>query len=97
LTDGSILHAVLDTVDVRDNAYLGVHAYTVERLIIISNEFSNEFLEAFDDPAIHAHLDPRWPASFPLGMSTFDANLLCVFNGWKVQRFAPLLLAMFGL
>lgn len=96
LTDGATQLAVLENVAVHDNAYFGISAYTLDRLVIVSNVLSEEFIAAFHDPAVRGHLDARWPDNYPLGMSTFDANLLCVYNGWKVERIRPLLLALFG-
>jgi hypothetical protein len=45
-------------------------------------------VQFFADPQVRAHLDPLWPNKLPAGMSTFDANLLCAFNRWKLQRYA---------
>jgi hypothetical protein len=87
LTDGSVLRARLTGVAVRPNAYLGVESFVVDELIILSNENSEAFLSSFVDPAVRAHLSPEWPNRFPIGMSAFDANLLCEFERWKLARY----------
>ena len=64
----------------------------VERLLIVSNQPSTEFLDSFPlSSGIKAKLDDRWPNKFEVSMPPLDANALCVFSGWKVHRLAKLL------
>lgn len=94
LTDGSRLHAMLTDLEVLENRYFGVAAYRLESLTIISNQNSAPFLAGLR-PEVRAAVDPRWPNTFGVGMPTLDANLLCVFQGWKVKRLASVLLRPF--
>jgi len=87
LTDPSILRAMHVSLAVRDNAYLGVKAYTVSTLMILSNQYSDDFLDTVDS-TIKGKLSTKWPNSFPISMGTLDANMLCTMQGWKVQRYA---------
>ena len=96
LTDGSSLFARLTNVAVKENVYLGVEAYVLDELIILSNQLSHEFLSYFADPAVAAHLDPLWPNKLPAGMSSFDANMLCAFNRWKLAKYAAEVAGLFA-
>jgi len=87
LTDGNVLRARLSNVKVRDNSFLNVKRYVVKELIIFSNEYSDEFVDSFQDASIKANLDKEWPNSFPVSMPVLDANMLCMFNDWKVQKY----------
>ena len=85
LTNGRLV-ATLRNVRVKANPYFGIAAYTLEQIVIVANQPSKEFFAAFEDKAIPQKLDKRWPASFPLGLPPLDANMLCVFQGWKLKR-----------
>jgi hypothetical protein len=97
LTDGDNLLAVLNNVTVHANSYLGVKPYVLDQLIIISNQMSEAFLSQFRDRKIRQSLQAskQWPNKYPAGMTTLDANALCVFQGWKVQKHADLLRSLF--
>lgn len=51
---------------VKANAYLGVDAYTLDELFIISNQYSREFLQTVDSQ-IAEQLSDEWPNSIPIG------------------------------
>ncbi len=79
----------LQNVSVRANAYLEVQAYQLDSLIVLSSQRSEAFLAEMDavDPLVRARLHPGWPAAMPLeGMSNLDANTMCVYNQWSVDR-----------
>lgn len=84
-------HQLWRNLPVLANPFLGIpEPYVVERLLIVANQPSDDFLDAFP-PSIKAGLDKRWPNKFEVSMPALDANALCVFSGWKVQRLAKLL------
>jgi hypothetical protein len=95
LTHPARLFASLSHVRVQRNEYFGVEPYVLSKLLIISNQYSDVFLDEFRDPEVREKLDPRWPNKFEVGMPTFDANLMCVFAGWKVNRYAAQLQQVF--
>lgn len=86
LTDPSIMMARLQNVEVQKNPYLGVEAYTLKELMILSNEFSKEFTESFIDKSIPAHLSANFPTNYGMTMTDLEANTMCMFEDWKVQR-----------
>ena len=86
LTDGARLFASLSDVRIKQNDYFGVSEYVASKILFISNQFSEEFIGEFaPQSGVKQKVDPRWPNKFEIGMSTFDANLMCVFAGWKVS------------
>ena len=88
LTDPSILRATLRDVGVLANPYLGlVSPYTLRRLVVVSSQYSDDFVGSFADPAIAAGLDPAFPASFPMALPVLDANALCMFQDFKVRKY----------
>ena len=89
--------ARLVNVPVLANAYLGVAtSYTLEELIITANQPSETFLDFFADPQVKAKVNPLWPDRMPLGLSTFDANLMCAFERFKLQAHKEEILAFFA-
>jgi hypothetical protein len=97
LTVGGGNFARLVDVPVLANPYLGIAApYVLEELIITANQPSDAFLEYFDDPQVRAKVNPLWPNRMPLGLSTFDANLMCQFERYKLQAHRDEILAFFA-
>lgn len=96
LTDGNVLRARLTGVEVLTNTFLGVESFTLEELIVISNQFSSAFVNAFQDVDIRKHLSSDWPDSFPISMPTLDANMLCMFNEWKTILYRNEIARMFA-
>lgn len=92
LVNGSF-HQLWRDLPVLANPYFGIpEPYVVERLLIVSNQLSTEFLDSFPlSSGIKAKLDDRWPNEFEVSMPPLDANALCVFSGWKVHKLAKLL------
>ena len=87
--EGSNQLARLSNVQVLDNEYLGIEAYVLKTLVIIAHEYSEPFVAelAAADPEIPKHIDrSRWPNNIPVSMSTFEANMLCVYSGWRVRQ-----------
>lgn len=87
LTNPSILRARLTSVTVMDNAYLGISGYTLDSLLIFSNQYSENFVGSFEDEDIAENLDANFPNKFPVALPTLDANMLCMFNDYKVQMY----------
>jgi hypothetical protein len=86
LTDPASLFARLSDVPVLRNDYLGVPAGTLERLLIVSNGRSDEFLHSFADARIAKAVAPAWPDRMATGVSPVEANLLCQLQRWKLTR-----------
>eukprot|EP00930_Biecheleria_cincta_P062835 TRINITY_DN4828_c0_g1_i1.p1 TRINITY_DN4828_c0_g1~~TRINITY_DN4828_c0_g1_i1.p1 ORF type:complete len:412 (+),score=54.40 TRINITY_DN4828_c0_g1_i1:71-1306(+) len=86
LTNPELLRAQLSPVPVVDNSYLGVRAYTLSSLLILSNQRSERFLHSFQDASIEAHLSHEYPNQYKIGMAPLGANMLCAYNQWKVRR-----------
>ena len=86
--------ATLRNVSVVANAYLGVEAYTLESVTIVGNQPLAAFFDSFADDEVKAHVDPKFPNNFPVGMSTFDANLMCLWSAYRVEKLAPVLSAV---
>merc|ERR1712039_346448 len=86
LTDSSQLLARLTNVQVKANSYLGVEAYELEELIMVSNARSDAFLDSFEDPDVRTAVDPAWPDRIALSMDLFNANLMCEHQRWKLQQ-----------
>ena len=96
LTNGQNF-ARLVNVPVYANHYLGIAAnFTLDELIITANQPSDNFLDSFADTRIRAAVNPLWPNRMPLGLSAFDANLMCQFERWKLQQHRERLLAFFS-
>lgn len=96
LTDPSLLRARLNSLPVLENSFLGVPEYTLDTLLIFSNQYSDAFLGSFHDTRIAQRLKPDWPNKFPVGMPTLDANMLCIFQEWKVQVHVQELRSLFN-
>ena len=62
-------------------------------MILGSNAASQDlFVENFDDAErISAALDPRFPTYFPVALPDLDANMLCLYERWKVRENLELL------
>ena len=86
LTDGGNLLAHLRNVPVQDNTYLGVQQYVLKDLYILSSQPTGEFLGMFTDSRIRANASPLFPNRFPLAMDTFNANLLCEYERFKLTK-----------
>lgn len=87
LTDPNILRASLKNVEVMANEYLGTTAYTLDSLFIISNQYSDVFVDTFEDTQIKSNLDANFPNKFDVALPTLDANVLCMMQDWKVQTY----------
>jgi hypothetical protein len=97
LTEGnSIFSAKLVNVPVLANEYLGVEAYTLGSLLLIGNQRNEEFLNSFADPAVKANTPAAWPNNIPVGMSTFEANLMCLWSAYRVQTLDSELTALWA-
>jgi len=96
LTSPTSGYVHLRNVAVRDAPFLGVEAYTLQDLVIFSNQRNTRFLAEFADQSIPQHLDKKFPNSFEVGMPTLDANTLCAFNAWKIWDQQDLLKALFA-
>ncbi|GMH64324.1 hypothetical protein TL16_g03936 [Triparma laevis f. inornata] len=97
LTDPNVMRATLSDVPVSDNSYLGVSGYSLSSLVVFSNEYSDAFLDSFDDAAEpRAGLDERWPNQFPASLSAFDSNMLAMKADWLVVKYAEELEALLG-
>ena len=97
LTNGSVLRARLTNVAVRENTYLGVPAYTLDSLVILSNQYSDTFINSFADAEIKSNLDPHFPNTFDVALPTLDANVLCMMQDWKVGQYKGEIGAALGL
>jgi len=97
LTDGSILRASLSNVEILENSYLGTSAYTLDSLVIISNQYSDEFIDSFSDGDIKSNLNEDFPNKFDVALPTLDANVLCMMQDYKVQKYAGELKTALGL
>ena len=89
LTNSSTGVAILRDVPVLANDFFGVEAYTLDELIIIiSNPVSQEvFMNQFEDKErISAALDSRFPTYFQVSLPDLDANVLCLYEQWKVRE-----------
>jgi len=84
---GANMMAQLHNIPVLGNKYFGVEPYYLKSLVIFSLEFSNDFLQSLP-PELHVrnNIGMEWPNKMPVGMSTLEANLLCVFAKWKLQK-----------
>merc|ERR1712107_579289 len=80
LTDPEILLATLSDVAILENAYLGTSAFTLDSLMIFSNQYSAKFVDSFTDERIKANLDDRFPNKFEVALPTLDANMLCAMQ-----------------
>jgi len=87
LTNPSILRAHVTELEVLKNIYLGVEAYILSNLYILSNQYSEEFLGLFKDQNIKSGLNQDFPNLFSFGMPDLDANVLCMFNQWKIKKY----------
>ena len=97
LTDPNVMRATLSDVPVSDNSYLGVSGYSLSSLVVFSNEYSDAFLDSFDDAAeLRGGLDERWPNQFPVSLSAFDSNMLAMKADWLVVKYAEELEALLG-
>ena len=65
LTDPTILRARHTGMSVKSNTYLGVTPYTLSSLMILSNQYSDDFLGTVDS-TIKGKLSSEWPNSFPI-------------------------------
>lgn len=88
LTNPLLLRAQLTSVQVMNNSYLQVQPYTLKRLYVMSNQYAQDFLDTFNDTRVPSGLNEGWPNSMPVGMGTYNANMLCLFSQWKIRRFA---------
>jgi len=96
LTNSSRLFASLKNVPVQVNTWLGIEKpYVLEELLILSNSPAAAFLDSFADPDIKANLSPLWPNRIPITMSSLDANLLCWYERFKLDRHADAITSFF--
>ena len=91
--------AHLKDVRVLENAYLGVEEYMLDDLVIFSNTKQSAFAAEFTgDASISEALkkDLNFPDKLPTGMSTFEANALCLRSAWDIHRYTGELKRIFG-
>lgn len=91
--------AHLKDVHVSANAYLGVEEYTLDDLVIFSNTEQVAFAAAFTGDANVSkalNADNNFPNKLPTGMSTFEANALCLRSAWDIQRYEKELKRIFA-
>ena len=82
------VRAHLRNVKVIANAYYGIESYELKDLFVLSNQYSLSFLNSFaDSEDLKSALSSKFPNKFSVGMSTLDANMLCLFNQWKVREY----------
>lgn len=93
----SSTRAHFENVSVLENTYLGVEAYTLRHLYILSNQYTDAFVDTFEDAEIASHLTDQWPNGFSVGMDTFSANMLCLYNQWKVEQYGDDIRRVIGL
>ncbi|GMI11836.1 hypothetical protein TrLO_g14758 [Triparma laevis f. longispina] len=97
LTDPTIMRAHLTNLQVMDNTFLGVEGYAVEEIMILSNEYSDEFLDSFNNAEdLKGGLDEKWPNQFPVSIPTFDCNMLAMKADWLVLKYEEELAALVG-
>jgi len=91
LTNPKILRARLTNVPVLDNEWLGIKAYTLKTLIIVSTMYNDEFVDSFKDTRIKENLGSGLLGGFPTnylsGMPTLDANMLCMLQEWRSNKY----------
>jgi len=87
LTNPKILRARLDNVPVLRNDWLGIKPYILKTLLIFANGYSAEFVDSFADPSIKPSLSKNFPTGFTGGMAPLDANLFCMFQSWRADRY----------
>jgi len=95
LTDPDVLRARLRNVQVKNNSYMGVQAYVLEELYLVSNQYTKQFLDTFNDSKVPAGIADGWPNNMPVGFDTFNSNMLCLFSQWKIRTFMQELKALF--
>ena len=93
LKDPTVLHVRHRNVLVMPNAFFGVEPYVMDDLLIISNQYAEAFVSGFSAPVKKA-IDKDWPNKYAVGMTTFDANLLCMFQWWKIDQMASTIRAV---
>jgi len=96
LTDSTVQRAHLTQVSVQANSFLGIEAYTLDHLYILSLQRSDAFLAGFQDKRVEANVADGWPNEFGVGMDTFNANMLCLYSQWKLRHFAAELSSILG-
>ena len=84
LTNSKVGIAHLQDVNVFSNEIMGVKSYVIKNLIIVSNIMNDRFV--LDDSRIMKQLSSSWPDSYMLVPPELDANILCMFNDWKVRN-----------
>ena len=60
----------------------------VELAFLLANNFPIPSSCSFEDPDISNNLSSDFPNTFAVSMPTLDANVLCMFNDWKIQRYS---------
>ena len=60
----------------------------LDELLILSNSPAAGFVQAFVDPEIATNLSPLWPNRIPITMSPLDANMLCYYERFKLDKHA---------
>jgi len=96
-SDDNSVSAHLTAVEVHRNHYLGIEPYRIDDLLFFGNHRSEEFLDSFSKPD-HLRLQIRdsWPLDMPMDMSNIEANLLCAFSKWKLQKAEAVVHRIFG-
>ena len=60
----------------------------LDSLVIISNQYSDQFIDSFTDSDIKSNLDSNFPNKFDVALPTLDANMLCMMQDYKVQKYS---------
>ena len=90
------VRAHLRNVSVMRNEYFGIEAYELKDLYVLSNQYSDSFLNSFlDSDKVKSALNSKFPNKFSVGMETYDAQMLCLFNQWKIKEYGDEIMALF--
>lgn len=94
LTNPKIGMAHLREVNVLSNQIMGVEPHVIKNLVIFSNAKNDNFI--LEDPRIMSQLSSSWPDRHLFSPPQLDANVLCIFNDWKVRNYRKVLDLVFG-
>ena len=81
------VRAHLRNVSVMRNEYFGIEAYELKDLYVLSNQYSDSFLNSFvDSQKVKSALNSKFPNS-PWEWKHEGAQMLCLFNQWKIKEY----------